>query len=93
MAALEQRAIEALRAFGVLMTDTCINYQTIMAPSVKRGSPSRSHASGCRNLPTGSGSPSWRRSPIPLSFPPPLPRPSGSNFLPAPSQRSMLPRR
>src|SRR5690349_21434644 len=32
MAALEQRAIEALRALGVLMTDTCINYQTIMAP-------------------------------------------------------------
>src|SRR5215470_3670162 len=32
MAALETRAIEALRAFGVLMTDTCINYQTIMAP-------------------------------------------------------------
>jgi predicted aconitase len=32
MAALEQRAIKALRAFGVLMTDTCINYQTIMAP-------------------------------------------------------------
>src|SRR5271163_4531427 len=32
MATLEQRAIEALRAFGVLMTDTCINYQTIMAP-------------------------------------------------------------
>jgi predicted aconitase len=32
MAALEQRAIEALRTFGVLMTDTCINYQTIMAP-------------------------------------------------------------
>ena len=32
MAALEQRAIIALRAFGVLMTDTCINYQTIMAP-------------------------------------------------------------
>jgi predicted aconitase len=32
MAALEARAIEALRAFGVLMTDTCINYQTIMAP-------------------------------------------------------------
>ncbi|MFL5265711.1 MAG: aconitase X [Stellaceae bacterium] len=32
MAALEQRAIDALRAFGVLMTDTCINYQTIMAP-------------------------------------------------------------
>src|SRR5205807_4096766 len=27
MAALEQRTIEALRAFGVLMTDTCINYQ------------------------------------------------------------------
>src|SRR6202040_3516195 len=34
MAALEQRAIEALRAFGVLMTDTCINYQTIM-PAVR----------------------------------------------------------
>jgi hypothetical protein len=32
MAALEARAIAALRAFGVLMTDTCINYQTIMAP-------------------------------------------------------------
>src|SRR5215471_8638213 len=32
MAALEQRAINALRAFGVLMTDTCINYQTIIAP-------------------------------------------------------------
>jgi predicted aconitase len=32
MAALEGRAIDALRAFGVLMTDTCINYQTIMAP-------------------------------------------------------------
>jgi len=32
MAALEQRAIEALRAFSVLMTDTCINYQTIIAP-------------------------------------------------------------
>ena len=32
MAALEKRAIEALKAFGVLMTDTCINYQTIMAP-------------------------------------------------------------
>jgi predicted aconitase len=32
MAALEQRAINALRAFGVLMTNTCINYQTIMAP-------------------------------------------------------------
>src|SRR5690242_3049052 len=32
MAVLERRAIEALRALGVLMTDTCINYQTIMAP-------------------------------------------------------------
>lgn len=32
MAALEKRAIDALRAFGVLMTDTCINYQTIMPP-------------------------------------------------------------
>ncbi len=32
MAALERRTIDALRAFGVLMTDTCINYQTIMAP-------------------------------------------------------------
>ena len=32
MAALEARTITALRAFGVLMTDTCINYQTIMAP-------------------------------------------------------------
>ncbi|HEX3861044.1 MAG TPA: aconitase X [Stellaceae bacterium] len=32
MRALEARAIDALRAFGVLMTDTCINYQTIMPP-------------------------------------------------------------
>ena len=32
MAALENRAIAALSAFGVLMTDTCINYQTVMAP-------------------------------------------------------------
>src|SRR5712692_1359519 len=31
--ALEARAIAALRAFGVLMTDTCINYQTIMPPT------------------------------------------------------------
>src|SRR5467141_63061 len=30
---LEARAIAALRAFGVLMTDTCINYQTIMPPT------------------------------------------------------------
>src|SRR5512142_1422479 len=30
MRAIEARAIEALKAFGVLMTDTCINYQTIM---------------------------------------------------------------
>jgi predicted aconitase len=33
MAALEARAIAALQAFGVLMTDTCINYQTIMPPT------------------------------------------------------------
>jgi predicted aconitase len=33
MASLEARAIAALRAFGVLMTDTCINYQTIMPPT------------------------------------------------------------
>ncbi len=32
MRALEARAIAALTAFGVLMTDTCINYQTIMPP-------------------------------------------------------------
>ena len=29
---LERRAIAAFEAFGVLMTDTCINYQTIMPP-------------------------------------------------------------
>lgn len=29
---LERRAIAAFEAMGVLMTDTCINYQTIMAP-------------------------------------------------------------
>ena len=28
----ERRATKALRAMGVLMTDTCINYQTIMPP-------------------------------------------------------------
>src|SRR5215813_9093463 len=32
MAALERWTVTALRGFGVLMTDTCINYQTIMAP-------------------------------------------------------------
>jgi predicted aconitase len=32
MAALERRAITTLSAFGVLMTDTCINYQTVLAP-------------------------------------------------------------
>lgn len=30
--ALERRADAAFRALGVLMTDTCINYQTVMAP-------------------------------------------------------------
>src|SRR5262249_14784843 len=29
---LERRAIAALEALGVLMTNTCINYQTIMPP-------------------------------------------------------------
>ena len=32
MAALEQRAIDAFESFGILMTNTCINYQTIMPP-------------------------------------------------------------
>ncbi|HRY26499.1 MAG TPA: aconitase X catalytic domain-containing protein [Geminicoccaceae bacterium] len=32
MANLERRAIDAFEALGVLMTDTCINYQTIMPP-------------------------------------------------------------
>jgi predicted aconitase len=32
MADLEQRAITAFEALGILMTDTCINYQTIMPP-------------------------------------------------------------
>src|SRR5438105_5078792 len=32
MRAIEARAIAALKAFGVLMTDTCINYQTILPP-------------------------------------------------------------
>lgn len=32
MAALERRAIDACEALGILMTDTCINYQTIMPP-------------------------------------------------------------
>jgi len=33
MLALERRAIEALVRLGVAMTDTCINYQTIQAPT------------------------------------------------------------
>ena len=32
MADLERRAIDAFQALGILMTDTCINYQTIMPP-------------------------------------------------------------
>ncbi|MGI9507039.1 MAG: aconitase X, partial [Geminicoccaceae bacterium] len=32
MASLERRAIDAFEALGILMTDTCINYQTIMPP-------------------------------------------------------------
>ena len=32
MAALERRFIAACRALGIMMTDTCINYQTIMPP-------------------------------------------------------------
>lgn len=32
MIELERRAIAAFQALGVLMTDTCINYQTIMPP-------------------------------------------------------------
>lgn len=32
MAGLEQRAIDAFRAMGFLMTDTCINYQTVSPP-------------------------------------------------------------
>ena len=31
-AALERRAIDAMRALGILMTDTCINYQTVSPP-------------------------------------------------------------
>ena len=31
-AALERRTIDALRSMGVLMTDTCVNYQTISPP-------------------------------------------------------------
>jgi predicted aconitase len=32
MLALERRTIAAFQALGILMTDTCINYQTIMPP-------------------------------------------------------------
>ncbi len=31
-AALERRVIRAFRAMGILMTDTCINYQTVLPP-------------------------------------------------------------
>ena len=43
MAALERRAIDALRAFGVLMTDTCINYQTIHGAAEGRARRLRRH--------------------------------------------------
>jgi predicted aconitase len=33
MAAIEARATAAFRALGVLMTDTCINYQTVLPPT------------------------------------------------------------
>jgi predicted aconitase len=33
MAALERRAAHALQALGVLMTNTCINYQTVLPPT------------------------------------------------------------
>ncbi|CAO4173280.1 aconitase X [Methylorubrum populi] len=33
MAALERRAARALEALGVLMTNTCINYQTVLPPT------------------------------------------------------------
>ena len=32
MADLERRAMKAFEALGILLTDTCINYQTIMPP-------------------------------------------------------------
>ena len=32
MVALERRTADAFKALGILMTDTCINYQTIMPP-------------------------------------------------------------
>ena len=32
MAALERRAIAAFEAMGILMTDTCINYQSVLPP-------------------------------------------------------------
>src|SRR5436309_15749331 len=33
MVALDARTIAAMKCLGVLMTDTCINYQTIMPPT------------------------------------------------------------
>ncbi len=33
MAALEARAIASFEALGVLMTNTCINYQTVLPPT------------------------------------------------------------
>jgi predicted aconitase len=35
MVDLERRAIDAFAALGVMMTDTCINYQTIMPPVLR----------------------------------------------------------
>jgi len=39
MAALEQRTIDAFEAFGIMMTNTCINYQTIMPPGLTGRTP------------------------------------------------------
>ena len=44
MLGLERRAIEAFKKLGVLMTDTCINYQTIQAPARGETSPSATPA-------------------------------------------------
>ena len=41
---LERRAIAAFVKLGLVMTDTCINYQTVQAPPAANTSPSATPA-------------------------------------------------
>src|SRR6266404_6355235 len=63
MVALERRAIAALSACGVLMTDTCINYQTITRRSWRRCAASMSPMA----IPAPSSTPTASSAPAAIS--------------------------